>query len=204
MRENVANKYLKEYVDNKFENIKDLKIANEYEEKIEWNRYLFDDDLIDYVDDAIDKLHDIQRNIYEEMYKHYDDLKESEKLACLIYLDKDSHSLEDEIINKFNKDEEIDYRFKVAYWFNHQEVVKKPSILKTIEYDEDTLETIYYGYSHPYRFYDIEDYGYIEYDGLAFIRDLEVNGHWVTLKWTINEVYLGWTLKMALEAEENN
>lgn len=200
----LAKKYLQEYIDSGYKDVHDLKTANEYEEKIEWNRYLFDDDLAPYVDDAIDKLHDIKTSLYTKMYEHYDNLKDSEKLACLIWLDKDSHTLQDEIINRFNENESIDYRLKVAYWFNHQDEVSKPSKVENIEYDEDTLEEMYYGFKHPYDSYDIEDYGYIEYDGVYFNRDLEVNGKWINIKWTINEVYPGWTLKMALEKEEKN
>lgn len=198
----LAKKYLQEYIDNGYKDIHDLKVANEYEEKLEWYRYLFADSLSDDVEKAIDKLHNIQTAIYLKMDEHFNDLKDSEKLACLIWLDKDSHGFQDEIINRFNISEEIDYRLKVAYWYNHQNEVLKPSSLKKIEYDEDTLETIYFGYKHPYDCNDIEEYGYMEYDGIYFSRYLEVNGRKVNLRWTIKEVYLDWTLKMALEAEE--
>lgn len=200
-KETEADKYLFEYQENKFKNINDLNTINKYEEIIELNRYFVDEDIEMLVDPAIDKLHKKKVAIWKERYKDYNSLNDKDKLECLLVLGKDKKAevLERKIINKMNENSNIDYRLKVAYFLAHEDEAKKASDIKEVKFDNDTLENIHQWYRYDCGW--VEDYFPIEYKEPYFTRTIEVDGQMIKLKWTLDDVYLGYDLVYALNKE---
>lgn len=198
-----ADKYLFEYQENKFKNINDLKTIKKYEEIIELNRYFVDEDIEPLIDKAMDKLNKKKVAIWKERYKEFDLLNDKDKLECLLVLNKDKKAkvLERKIIKKMNENSDIDYRLKVAYYLAHEDEAKKASDIKEVKFDNDTLENIHEWYHYDYGW--VEDYFPIEYNVPYFTRTIEVDGQMINLKWTLDDVYLGYDLVYALNKELN-